>query len=296
MQSEALRVHASCPARSAACGWAVSRSLLRGARRSAVLVLSLVACQVRFIARRAWVRVLQRRELTMRERAVWLHQSCRRIQLKLGIALDAERALPARSLIVSNHLSHLDILLYGSLGPVIFVSKKEVQKWPLIGRLATNGGTIFVDRARRVEAFDAARQIEELLCGDLPVVLFPEGTSSDGSQVLPFHPSLFASAIRASAPITAAAIAYAADEVEESELTYWGDKVFAPHLFRTLSVKRLSINIEFAHQGQVFTDRKQAARMMHAGVVQLRCHQKQSTARDLLGNDQVIYPQILPHA
>ncbi len=270
----------------------MNHSRLRGSSKSVVLLLSLLECQVRFVVRRAWVRMTARGALTTRDRAVWLHQSCRRIQRRLGIALDTNHALPARGLIVSNHLSHLDILLYGALGPVIFVSKKDVQKWPLFGRLAINCGTIFVDRDRRTEALDVSQQIEELLHGDIPVVLFPEGTSSDGSRVLPFRPPLFASAVRASAPVIAAAIGYAGEGVHESDLTYWGDKVFAPHLFRTLSVKRLVINIQFAAQGQTFTDRKQAARTMHESVVQLRCRQQGITPRDPARSGQVVGDRI----
>lgn len=238
--------------------------------RTAWLVGSLVECLVRFALLRVAVRVSQGRGLNMHDRALWLHRSCLRITRRMGICLQANAALPADGLIVSNHLSHMDILLYGALGPVVFVSKKDVRAWPLLGQLAACGGTVFVDRARSTQSVDAARHIEQLLRGNIPVLLFPEGTSSNGTSVLPFRSPLFESAIRAEAPITAAAIGYAAAEVPESDLSYWGDKVFFPHLYRTLGHRQLTVHIRFAATATVFTNRKEAARAMHEAVSGLR--------------------------
>jgi len=246
-------------------------SRLRGAVRTTILVASLFECVVRF----GWLRI--RRQPTAQERAVWLHRCCLRITKRLGIHVDAHGRLPARGLVVSNHLSHLDILLYGSLGPVVFVSKKDLLSWPLLGQLAAFGGTVFVDRERGTQAADAARQMEELLRGDLPVVLFPEGTSSNGATVLPFRSSLFESAIRARCPVTAAAIGYAADGIEEGTLAYYGDKVFFPHLYETLGYDGLAVTIRFAEGSRVFADRKEAARVTHGVVGELR-HQIQRYA------------------
>jgi len=240
--------------------------------KTTVLILSLVEFQVRFLLLQLEVRLALSRPLSIQERATWLHQSCSRLTRRLGIRLRSDAPLPTSGLIVSNHLSHLDILLYGSLGPATFVSKKDVRKWPLLGRLARNGGTIFVDRERTSQTADAARQIEDLLrsAGNaLPVVLFPEGTSSDGNTVLPFRSPFFEPAIRAAAAITPAAIAYRADETDESTLTYWGDKVFFPHLYETLGRTGLGAEIRFA-PARTFIDRKTAARATHDAVVTLR--------------------------
>jgi 1-acyl-sn-glycerol-3-phosphate acyltransferase len=87
--------------------------------------------------------------------------------------------------------------------------------------------------------------------------------------VLPFHSPLFEPAIRAQAPITAAAISYSASGVDESTLTYWGDKVFFPHLYATLGFRNLAGSIQFA-ENQLFADRKEAARKTHLQVTQLR--------------------------
>src|SRR5512143_251664 len=72
------------------------------------------------------------------ERAEWLTQSCRGVLASVGATVSAEGSMPPHGLIVSNHLSYLDILCYSSIAPCVFVSKSEVRGWPVFGRLATN--------------------------------------------------------------------------------------------------------------------------------------------------------------
>jgi 1-acyl-sn-glycerol-3-phosphate acyltransferase len=172
-------------------------------------------------------------------------------------------------LTVSNHLTYLDILVYGAVRPFLFVAKSEVRRWPLLGTLASLGGTIFVDRSRGLQVAQASRQMEQGLRDGLAVLLFPEGTSSDGRSVLPFRPPLFEPAIRAGASVTAAAIRYHAEDAVESEVSYWGEMVFFPHLFHTLCVRGLAAGIRFGAPSQ-FGDRKIAAREAWRQVQGLR--------------------------
>jgi lyso-ornithine lipid O-acyltransferase len=162
-------------------------------------------------------------------------------------------------LTVSNHLTYLDILVYGAVRPFLFVAKSEVRRWPLLGTLASLGGTIFVDRDRGLQVADATLEIEQALRDGISVLLFPEGTSSNGSSVLPFRSPLFDPAIRAGAPVTAATVRYHAADATEDQVTYWGDMVFLPHLFRTLCVRGLTAEIGFDSPCR-FPDRKCAAR------------------------------------
>ncbi|HEU5400527.1 MAG TPA: lysophospholipid acyltransferase family protein, partial [Terriglobales bacterium] len=133
------------------------------------------------------------------ERAQWLTDSCRGVLASLGVTVSMEGSMPTHGLIVSNHLSYLDILCYSSTAPCVFVSKVEVRSWPVFGRLATNGGTIYVDRKSRSNAARAAKEIESALRSGIRVVLFPEGTSTAGDNVLPFNAPLLEGAIRAGA-------------------------------------------------------------------------------------------------
>ena len=96
-------------------------------------------------------------------------------------------------LYVANHVSWLDILALGGAAPSVFVSKDDVYGWPLVGMLARIGGTIFIDRGSRRAARGQVDQLGIALLQHQPVALFPEGTTGDGINLIPFRPALFAS-------------------------------------------------------------------------------------------------------
>jgi 1-acyl-sn-glycerol-3-phosphate acyltransferase len=121
----------------------------------------------------------------------WYHrQVCRVLGIKLTINGAVARDGPV--LLVSNHTSWLDIPVLSAVAPVSFVAKKEVGGWPFVSALARLQRSVFVDRARRQAAGDTADEITERLKKGDAIVLFAEGTSSDGNRVLPFKTSLFA--------------------------------------------------------------------------------------------------------
>ncbi len=202
-------------------------------------------------------------------RAAWLHASCARIARRLSLAPFVSGAVDGSGLTVSNHLTYLDILVYGAVRPFVFVAKSEVRRWPLLGTLARLGGTIFVERDRSLQVAQAGKQMEQSLREGLAVLLFPEGTSSDGQEVLPFRSPLFEPAIRAGVSITAAAIRYHAEDAAECEVSYWGEMVFLPHLLHTLCVRGLKAEIRFDSPIQ-FSDRKTAAQVAWLKVNGLR--------------------------
>ena len=201
---------------------------------------------------------------------MWLHVSSRIALRRMGISVVAEGAPPAAGLVVSNHLSYLDVLVYAALFPCVFVAKQEVAGWPVFGTFATLAGTIFVNRDRRAENRTASLSMEQALRTGLPVVLFPEGTSSDGAAVLPFCSPFFEPAMAAGAAVSTAAIAYRSSTAAESRLAYWGNDIFAPHLFRTLGQSELQARVLFSPAARVYPDRKQAARITYAEVAALR--------------------------
>ena len=123
----------------------------------------------------------------------WYHrQVCRLFGIRLAIEGEVARDRPV--LFVSNHTSWLDITVLSAVAPLSFVAKKEVRTWPFVPALARLQRTVFVDRERRGAVGETASEILERLAAGDSVVLFAEGTSSDGNRVLPFKTSLFAAA------------------------------------------------------------------------------------------------------
>jgi lyso-ornithine lipid O-acyltransferase len=245
------------------------RRYVQGSLRTALVAYSVLEALVRFVP----PYVLAGGRLSTPRRAAWLHVSCARLarRLSLSPSVTSSGGQEAIGLIVSNHLTYLDILVYSAARPFLFVAKSEVRRWPFLGTMARLGGTIFVDRGRSLQVAEASRQIEHGLREGMPVLLFPEGTSSDGSSVLPFRSPLFDPAIRAGAWVTAAAIRYHADDAAEDQVTYWGNMVFVPHLFRTMCIRGLAAEIRFDSPRR-FPDRKSAAREAWRQVQSLRDH------------------------
>jgi lyso-ornithine lipid O-acyltransferase len=118
-----------------------------------------------------------------------------RIRVRVVGQPTRERAV----LFVSNHVSWVDIVVIGSIAPVAFVAKREVASWPLVGITAKMQRTVFVDRNRRHQAVEAVAEIVKRLASGTSVVLFAEGTSSDGNRVLPFRSALIGAVERAAA-------------------------------------------------------------------------------------------------
>jgi 1-acyl-sn-glycerol-3-phosphate acyltransferase len=210
------------------------------------------------------------RPLRLQQRAEWLTQACRGVLASLEVRVSVAGLMPPAGLIVSNHLSYLDILCYSSIAPCVFVSKAEVRGWPVFGRLATNGGTIYIDRKSRADAARVATQIEEALRGGIRVVLFPEGTSSGGDNVMPFHAPLFESAVKAGVPITPTCIAYQIKGGDpKTDICYWGDMTFATHFLGILGKGKIDAQLAIGASRSALTDRKSAARLLHADVSEL---------------------------
>jgi 1-acyl-sn-glycerol-3-phosphate acyltransferase len=205
------------------------------------------------------------------ERADWMHKWCAKCVQRLGIRYSVHGDPPASGLLVSNHLSYLDIMIYGAVMRSVFVSKAEVKKWPVFGWLTSMAGTVYVDRTRRSDTRNANEGISRALRQGLPVVVFPEGTSSGGGNVLPFYPSLFEPAVENSVPVTAAYLSYEVDGGNVAEdVAYWGAMTFFPHLLRLLSLREIRATIRFPDAPQVFADRKIAAQETRVEVLRLR--------------------------
>ena len=206
---------------------------------------------------------------TLERRALWLQAACRLVMAAMGVRCNAAGPAPGRGLVVSNHLSHVDILIYGAILPCFFISKAEVAFWPYFGWAARTGGALFLDRKRRASANLVAQAISERLKLDVPVMLFPEGTSTDGSEVRRFHPRLYEPAVVAQSSITAAAIRYINQGGTERELCWYGDTAFLPHLWRVLGSRGFSAEVRFG-EPRTYSSRREAAQSTHDEVVVMR--------------------------
>ncbi|MGA7341002.1 MAG: lysophospholipid acyltransferase family protein [Terracidiphilus sp.] len=238
--------------------------ILRRLRRAISLCLALVLCVLGY-----W-RARLRGPLSLEQSALWLQSSARAILAGLDIRFTVEGRPPARGLVVSNHLSYLDILILSAAMPCSFVSKIEVRRWPYFGKAARAGATIFLDRTSHASTEASAQEIARRLAFPVPILLFPEGTSTDGSRLLRFHARLFQPATQARAPITAAALRYVLENgVDERQLCWFGNAPFLPHLFKVLGVAGFTADIHFGPP-QIYTDPRIAAAETHAEVSAMR--------------------------
>ena len=172
----------------------------------------------------------------------------------LGIRLERRgNVSPARpTLFVCNHVSYLDIEALGALTTGCFVAKSEVASWPVIGLLARLQRSVFIERRRSRAAGQRDALAKRLEDGD-NIILFPEGTSSDGTRVLPFKSALFAAAADARGPLTVqpVSIAYTGlngsplSPEQRSHVAWYGDAELPGHLWRFLGLGTLTVTVEF---------------------------------------------------
>lgn len=207
------------------------------------------------------------------ERATWLSRSSRRHLKIFGYSAKAAGPIPKSGILISNHLSYLDILAISATTPAVFVSKAEVRKWPLFGWFATISGTVFVDRARRTQVGEVNQEIETALAAGCLVVIFPEGTSTNGKEIIPFRTSLLEPAARGNHEISVGWLHYELDKGDgdaTNEVCYWGDHNFFPHLLNLLGKKSIHATLRFAKFQRTTDDRKELAKQLHAAVVKLK--------------------------
>ncbi len=177
------------------------------------------------------------------------------------------------ALIVSNHISWLDILVIHAARYCRFVSKADIQGWPLVGSLATGAGTLYIERASRRDALRMVRDMANAMKDGDVLAVFPEGTTSDGQSLLPFHANLIQSAIMAEAPVQPMAIRFVDAQTEEITLApcYIGDDTLMASVWRTLTASPITAVVSFgALQHAQGRDRRQWAHELRETVTALR--------------------------
>ena len=247
-------------------GTLIPAQILRPGRAAAIVLGSLCA-----LLHFAFAMPFQRPEQRRHARALWLHRWCRVACRILGLRLNSLGVMPSCGLLVSNHLSYLDIIAFSALHRCVFVAKNDVARWPLFGWLAVAAGTIFVDRARRRDSARVVIEIQRAIADRLLVIVFPEGTSSGGASVLPFRSALLQSATQLECPITAAAVEYSLDSGSVSdEVCYWREMTLLPHLWNLCGKSGLVSTIRLSSVDRPARNRKRLAEQLHSLVCAIR--------------------------
>jgi lyso-ornithine lipid O-acyltransferase len=215
------------------------------------------------------------------ECAHWLHETCARAMRAIELQLTILGEIPAHGMMVSNHLSYLDIPVYSTALPCVFVSKAEVESWPILGRYARWAGSVFVQRHDRADAARANLSVGDALQNGVPVVLFPEGTTTDGERILRFHSTMLQPAIDAAVPITPCAIHYKLDDGDPAlEIAWWGDMTLLPHIINLVGKRTIRARIAFSTPIEARGDRKQLSAVLHDAV--LRLHRQMNQPSGIL--------------
>jgi len=202
------------------------------------------------------------------------HKICLRI-FGIKIKTFGKVSINSPILLISNHASYLDIIILGSLFKTSFVAKKEIAKWPLLGILAKLQNTIFIDR--RVSSLkNQENQIIKHLNEKKNLVIFPEGTSSDGNRVLPFKSSLFnifEKNLNSKILVQTITIVYKKingipmNRIERKNITWHSNMDLIPNIFNVL--KKLSIEVEI-----IFNDEFLPSKEYDRKKLALHCWEK----------------------
>jgi 1-acyl-sn-glycerol-3-phosphate acyltransferase len=212
----------------------------------------------------------------------WYHRRVCRL-LGIRIRLHGEVASDRPVLLVSNHVSWLDITVLSAVAPVSFVAKSEVATWPFVSWLAKLQRSVFIERERRGSVADTARTVTDRLRSGDHIVLFAEGTSSDGNRVLPFRTSLFAAAkprgteaeaLQRGIAVQTLAIAYThlhglpLGRARRPSVAWYGDMDMASHAWSVFKQGPLDVGIRVGPPIDLadFADRKALARHSEACI------------------------------
>jgi 1-acyl-sn-glycerol-3-phosphate acyltransferase len=230
------------------------------------LLRGLVTCAVLF----PWLGVESRQ---------WhIRRWSRRLLKICGITVEVQglqpgQAPPRGAMVVCNHISWLDIYVINCWQPVRFVAKSEIRDWPVIGWLCAHTGTIFIERARKRDAHRVLHAITDvMLQGDL-VCVFPEGTTTDGTSVLPFHANLMQAPISGGLPVQPVGLAYldAATGQPTTAPAYIGDLTLLQTLDAVLRAPPITARLVFAPPLHASTASRREMAEIAREVVVLLC-------------------------
>ena len=192
-----------------------------------------------FVVALLWLPLVGR-EHRLKLKACW----SRRLLAIIGLRLKVRGEIAPGTLIVANHVSWIDIFAINAARPAAFVAKSEIAGWPLVGWLCRKADTVFIERGSHRHAQHVAHDMAERLAAGQSVALFPEGTTTEGDRLLPFHAALFQPAIAAGVAVQPVLVRYLDSSGHLSRApAYAGDTSFGECLSATLAETGLVVEL-----------------------------------------------------
>jgi len=184
---------------------------------------------------------LPRRQALIRS---WSEHLLRIMHIEARVRGLPSDGLPGNMLIVANHVSWLDIFVLNTVQPARFIAKAELKRWPLVGLMISGCGTLFIERERRRDAHRVNDQARDVLAAGDSIAIFPEGTTTDGTTLLPFHGSLLQPVIDAQGHLQPIAIRYLHRDGSYNDApAYVGDTTFMASFWRVLGERAMVVEM-----------------------------------------------------
>ena len=189
----------------------------------------------------------------------------------LGVAVESRGPRPVLgALLVSNHLSWLDVVVALAQWPCAFVAKREVRAWPVIGTLGEAIGVVWIDRSRARDVLRVIPALGDSLARGRTVLLFPEGTTTGGYHLLPFRSALFEAAVRSDALVMPMAIGGTVRDGDVQALTWVGSETLVRNINRLAALRGAQLSVHVGAPQLPLDDRKATARSAQRAVLR-RC-------------------------
>ena len=242
--------------------------LLRVPFRVVAIACVSVTASVTMTVTRPLALVAPRRQLAIRNAAFrWWGRTLCRI---MGMRVEVEGKAPTGSFfLVANHVSYVDIILLASQISAAFVAKASLARWPLLGLMFLGADTIFINRGRKRDLLRVMERVRRCLDRDLGVLVFPEGTSGKGEEILRFKSPLLQLAAERDQPVHYATLSYRAPgPPAHKTVCWWDDTPFLSHLLRLLALPRFEAIVTFGHAPIQAGDRKLLAQELRSAMVQ----------------------------
>jgi len=180
------------------------------------------------------------------------------LNIKLTIVGNEGQLERGGYVIIANHVGYIDGIVLGSIFPIVFVSKKEVRSWPIIGQWNILCGTVFIDRQHKEQVGLLVQEMSRKLKHEANILLFPEGTSTNGERMLPFQTVPLAAPLRSRSVIVPTTLAYKSlDDVPinavNRDLIYWyGDMDFVSHFWKLLALRSIEVLVTIQPKVECF--------------------------------------------